>query len=450
MRWVVMIIVSFTMMCGYVITDIMAPLKDVLEKELAWSSTEYGIFSGAYGYLNVFLLMIIFGGLILDKLGIRFTGLTSALLMIIGAAIKYFAIDALPSEATIWGIDSQVFYASLGFTIFGVGSEIMNITVTKIIVKWFKGREIALALGLQVAIARIGTILALVFAVPIAEHFGVMEGGKLVDYNQAMPILISLLLLCIGFVGFVGYNFYDKKLDIQAAGEVNEDGDEEKFKLSDVKNVIVSKGFWLIAIICVFFYSAVFPFLKYATDLMIHKYDVEESLAGLIPSILPFGTMVLTPVFGMMYDKKGYGASIMIFGSLLLVLVHVFFALPVLNYWWFAMILMFILGAAFSLVPSAMWPSVPKLIKDKELGTAYSLIFWVQNWGLMGFPLLIGWVLDKYCISSIVGEEKSYDYTLPMFIFAILGVVAMMFAVWLKREDKKNNYGLEEPNIKES
>ena len=448
-RWGVMVIVSFTMMCGYILTDIMAPLKEVLENELNWSSTDYGIFSGAYGYLNVFLLMIIFGGLILDKLGIRFTGLTSALLMIIGATIKYFAIDALPSDNEVLGINSQVLMASLGFAIFGVGCEIMNITVTKIIVKWFKGKEIALALGLQVAIARIGTIVALMFAMPIAEYFGVMQDGKLVDYNQAMPILMCLLFLCIGFVGFIGYTFFDKQLDKQTNGELNAESDEEKFKLSDVKNVITNKGFWLIAIICVFFYSAVFPFLKYASDLMVHKYNVEPSLAGIIPSVLPFGTMVLTPLFGMMYDRKGYGASIMIFGSLLLVAVHLLFAMPIFNNWIFALILMFVLGAAFSLVPSAMWPSVPKIINEKELGTAYSLIFWVQNWGLMGFPLLIGWILEKYCIVSSVTDDKiKYDYTLPMIIFASLGVIAMLFAIWLKREDKTKSYGLEEPNIK--
>ena len=447
-RWTVMILVSFTMMCGYILTDVMAPLKGVLESELGWNSSDYGIFSGAYGYLNVFLLMIIFGGLILDKFGIRFTGLTSALLMIIGTAIKYLAIEGiLPTEGAILGIKMQVVLASLGFAIFGVGCEIMNITVTKIIVKWFKGKEIALALGLQVAIARIGTIMALMFAMPIAEYFGVMENGRLVDYNQSMPILMCLLFLCIGFIGFVGYTFYDKKLDAQAGAENNAD-DEEQFKVSDVSKVVKNRGFWLIAIICVFFYSAVFPFLKYATDLMINKYNVEPSLAGIIPSILPFGTMVLTPFFGMMYDRKGYGASIMIFGSLLLVLVHLFFALPVLNYWWFATILMFILGAAFSLVPSAMWPSVPKIIEEKQLGTAYALIFWVQNWGLMGFPLLIGWILDKYCITSVTGESVRYNYTLPMVVFAVLGVVAMLFAVLLKRIDKKNGYGLEEPNIK--
>lgn len=447
-RWTVMILVSFTMMCGYILTDVMAPLKGILESELGWNSSDYGIFSGAYGYLNVFLLMIIFGGLILDKFGIRFTGLTSALLMIIGTAIKYLAIEGiLPTEGAIFGIKMQVVLASLGFAIFGVGCEIMNITVTKIIVKWFKGKEIALALGLQVAIARIGTIMALMFAMPIAEYFGVMDNGRLVDYNQSMPILMCLLFLCIGFVGFVGYTFYDKKLDVQAGAD-NSTDDEEQFKVSDVSKVVKNRGFWLIAIICVFFYSAVFPFLKYATDLMINKYNVEPSLAGIIPSILPFGTMVLTPFFGMMYDRKGYGASIMIFGSLLLVLVHLFFALPVLNYWWFATILMFILGAAFSLVPSAMWPSVPKIIDDKQLGTAYALIFWVQNWGLMGFPLLIGWVLDKYCITSVTEESVRYNYTLPMVVFAVLGVVAMLFAVLLKRIDKKNGYGLEEPNIK--
>lgn len=239
----------------------------------------------------------------------------------------------------------------------------------------------------------------------------------------------------------------DKKLDKELEAD-NTNEEEEQFRLSDIKLIIRNKGFWLIAILCVLFYSAVFPFLKYATDLMINKYNVSENLAGLIPSLLPLGTLFLTPLFGSMYDHKGKGASIMILGALMLIGVHIFFALPILNYWWFATLLMIILGIAFSLVPSAMWPSVPKIIPEKQLGTAYALIFWVQNWGLMGVPLLIGIVLDKFCKLPAKTGSPAYDYTLPMIIFTCFGVIALVFAFWLKAENKKKGYGLEEPNIK--
>ena len=229
---------------------------------------------------------------------------------------------------------------------------------------------------------------------------------------------------------------------------MDEDGEEEEpFRAKDIFSIMSNKGFWLIALLCVLFYSAVFPFLKYATDLMIQKYNVDPSLAGTIPSLLPLGTLFLTPFFGNLYDRIGKGATLMVIGSVLLICVHLLFTLPILNVWWFATAVMIVLGIAFSLVPSAMWPSVPKIIPENQLGTAYALIFWVQNWGLMGVPLLIGWVLNSFCKGEIVNGVQTYDYTLPMAIFTMFGVLALIIALMLKAENKKKGYGLEKANI---
>lgn len=437
-RWTALAVVAFTMLCGYFLTDVMAPLKPMLEKELLWTSTDYGIFTSAYGWFNVFLLMLIFGGIILDKMGVRFTGLGACVLMVVGCAIKYGAVSGLfPLEGTvIAGMKGQVAVAALGYAIFGVGVEIAGITVSKIIVKWFKGYEMALAMGLEMATARLGTMLAMSVTVPFA---------KLCDSLSA-PILLCLVMLCIGLIAFFIYTMMDRKLEASIGKD--EASDEDAFRMSDIVLIVRNKGFWLIALLCVLFYSAVFPFLKYATDLMVNKYEVDQELAGIIPSLLPLGTLFLTPFFGNLYDRRGKGATIMLIGAVMLIGVHVLFALPLLNYWWFATIIMIVLGIAFSLVPSAMWPSVPKIIPEKQLGTAYALIFWVQNWGLMGVPALIGWVLDRYC--KLGGEgQPAYDYTLPMVIFAGFGVLALIIALMLKAEDKKKGYGLEEANIKQ-
>lgn len=442
-RWTALVIVSFTMMCGYFLTDIMAPLAGLLEGQLGWTRSDYGTFTSSYGWFNVFLLMLIFGGIILDKKGIRITGTGATILMVLGTTVKYWAVSthSLDGQA-ILGMKAQVFWASIGFATFAVGVEVAGITVSKILVKWFKGKEMALAMGLQVAMARIGTGLALGFSIPIAKSMGIVDVSR--------PILFALIGLCIGMISFFIYNVMDKKLDASMAA-ANSSSSEEEFKISDIVKIVSNRGWWYIAILCVLFYSAVFPFLKYATDLMVNKFHVSENLAGLIPMLLPFGNILLTPLFGGIYDKKGKGATIMIIGSLLLIFVHVMFSIPMLNNWVVAMALVIILGIGFSLVPSAMWPSVPKIIPEKRLGTAYALIFYVQNWGLMGVPLLIGWVLEKYCISGQVVRDgltvNSYDYTLPMMIFASFGVLALIFAILLKGEDKRKGYGLEKPNI---
>lgn len=443
-RWTALAVVAFTMLCGYYLADVMAPLKPLLESQKGWSSTEYGFFTSAYGWFNVFLLMLILGGIILDKMGVRFTGMMATIIMVIGTAVKYWAISTTSLDGVmLFGWKAQVMVAALGYATFGVGVEIAGITVSKIIVKWFKGKEMALAMGLEMATARMGTALALSTSAPIAEAM----------HDVSVPILICLIMLCIGLISFVLYTFMDKKLDasIAADNEGRAVEPEEEFKLADIRVIFTNKGWWYIAILCVLFYSAVFPFLKYASDLMVNKFGVKESLAGLIPSLLPFGTMILTPTFGNLYDRKGKGATIMILGACLLILVHTLFAIPFLSNYLVAIVLIIVLGIGFSLVPSAMWPSVPKIIPEKQLGTAYAMIFWVQNWGLMGVPALIGWVLDKYCITGTKVVEgvtvNQYNYTLPMMIFAGLGVLALIFAFLLKAEDKKKGYGLEMPNI---
>jgi MFS family permease len=445
-RWTALGVVAFTMLCGYYLTDIMAPLKGLLEGQLHWSSTEYGFFTSAYGWFNVFLFMLIIGGIILDKMGVRFTGVMAATIMVIGTAIKYWAVSTHSLDGIMWNIigieaKAQVFIAGLGFAIFGVGVEVAGITVSKVIVKWFKGKEMALAMGLEMAMARIGTGLALSTSAPIAGLFKHVSG----------PILVCLIMLCIGLISFILYTFMDRKLEASTAGNPKTPEEEESFKISDIISIITNKGWWYIAILCVLFYSAVFPFLKFAADLMVNKFGVPEGLAGAIPSILPFGTILLTPFFGNLYDHKGKGATIMIIGAALLIFVHAMFSIPFFNHWLLAIFLVIILGIGFSLVPSAMWPSVPKIIPERQLGSAYALIFWVQNWGLMGVPALIGWVLDKYCI---IGQHElkgvmvnTYNYTLPMIIFTSFGILAILFAFLLKREDRIKGYGLEMPNI---
>ena len=490
-RWTALIIVSFTMMMAYFFTDVMGPLEAPLttkgklvyfdngsylsadslmkvcpsiasEDEIAvgstyvaehvnaegdtateeltvsstinglgWSNGDYGIFSGAYGYINVFLLMLFFGGIILDKMGVRFTGLMSTGLMFAGAAIKWYAVNTT-FTGEMFGLPTQVAVACLGFAIYGMGCEIAGITVTKVIAKWFTGHELALAMGLQVALARVGTACALFFALPVAQCFGIVSA----------PVMIGASALCIGMLSYIVYCVMDKKLDASSttAGEAAES--EEQFKMSDLKVIFCNKGFWLITLLCLMFYSAVFPFLKFATNLMIIKYNVSPDVAGMIPGLLPFGTILLTPLFGSMYDKMGKGATLMLIGSTLLTLVHVLFALPIMNIWWFAVIVMVLLGIAFSLVPSAMWPSVPKIIPMKQLGSAYAIIFYIQNIGLSMVPVLIGNVIQS-CTSN-----GTTDYTMPMAIFAGFGAIAVVLSLLLLKADKKYNYGLEQKNEK--
>ena len=446
-RWGALAVVSFTMLTGYYINYVISPLKPLLEEHMGWNSADFGIWNSAYGWFNVFFLMLIFGGFILDKMGVRFTGIGASLTMIIGTILQYLAVSEIfPLQGEFLGFKTQIALGALGFGIFGVGVEVAGITVSKVIVKWFKGKEMALAMGLEMATARMGTALALSLPYPMATRW---FGTEAIPAISA-PVMLGLGLLVAGFVAFIWYTYMDRKLEI-SEGISDEVSDEDAFKISDIFFIIKNRGFWLIATLCVLFYSGVFPFLYYATDLMINKYGVNPKFAGAIPSLLPMGTILLTPFFGNIYDRKGKGATIMIIGSIMLLIAHTLFSIPALDNYLIAIALILFLGVTFSLVPSAMWPSVPKIIPEKQLGTAYALIFWVQNWGLMGVPLLIGIVLEKYCIISrtvIDGVTKTtYDYTIPMMIFASTGLLAIIVAFALKAEDRKKGYGLEMPNI---
>ena len=433
-RWTALVIVSATMMFGYFFTDVMSPLEPLLTtaKEqggLGWSSADYGFFSGSYGFFNVFLLLLFFGGIILDKFGIRFTGVLSTVLMFAGALIKWYAVGH-EFEGSMFGYQMQVIWACLGFAIYGVGCEIAGITVSKVIAKWFTGHELALAMGLQVALARIGTAAAMGASLPIAKAMG----------GVSAPVGLGAALLCAGVVSFLVYCMMDVKFD--KAAKTTDSASDDEFRLSDLKILFCNKGFWLITLLCLMFYAGVFPFLKFATKVMVTKYCVDRELAGLIPAMLPFGTIFLTPLFGSIYDRKGKGATLMLIGSVILMLVHIVFALP-LTSWVVAVAAMVALGVAFGLVPSAMWPSVPKIIPMKLLGTAYALIFYIQNIGLSLVPIMIGSVNE-----SNTDASGTIDYTMSMSLFAAFGFVAVLLSLALKAEDKRKGYGLEQANLK--
>jgi len=373
---------------------------------------------------------------------------------LVGAGIKYWAISGHITGLTQLSIGSwqilgktptSALIAGLGFGIFGVGCEMFGIAANKAVVRWFRGKEMALAIGLNTSTGRIGTALAMFTPLPLYN----------LTKNVSSPVLLSILLLCIGLLVYIFFTVIDKRLD-QEEKAAGVEADEE-FKFSDIAEIARNKAFWYIAILCVLFYSAVFPFIKFATNLILQKFTVPETFAGYIPALLPFSALLLTPLFGGISDKKGKAATIMIIGSILLVCVHLLFSIPSLNSFPIAIGLVMLLGIAFSLVPSAMWPSVAKIIPESKLGTAYAMIFWVQNWGLMLVPLLIGSVLEKYCVIGTVTKMvdgkvqhlTQYNYQIPMLIFACFGVLAIGFAYMLKAEDKKMGYGLEKPNVVE-
>lgn len=444
MRWGALAIVAFTMMAAYYVNDVVAPLKSMLEASpsengLGWTSSDFGIYTGAYSFLNVFCLMLIWGGLILDRFGIRFTGKLATILMVVGTWLEYYAMTGMVGTADmILGYKADVFVASAGYSVFGVGAEVAGITVTKMIAKWFRGKEMATAMGVQVALARVGSQAAYAVAIPVARSF-----------ELTTPVLIGLVCLVGGMIAFFSFSVLDKKLDTQMEEIKDESSDDEKFSFKDVATILSNPGFWLIALLCVLFYSCVFPFQKFASELMITKYGIDENVAGFFAGLPALGALILTPVFGGMVDKRGKAASIMMFGAAMLIFVHFIYALPFITSSFIAIAMMIILGIAFSLVPSAMWPSVAKIFPAHQLGTVYALIFFIQNIGLWGVPTLIGFVLDNYCITGKTESGTNlYDYTVPMCIFTGFAVLSLVVAFALKIADKKFGYKLEESNIK--
>lgn len=450
-RWTVLFIVAFVMMMGYVFWDIVSPLSTTLkapvsEGGMGWTSEEYGFYAGSYSIFNIFLLMLFWGGLILDKCGIRFTGLLATGMMLVGSVVNYFAVQYLsPTDytdlpITLFGLipahmKVQVLVSALGFGMFGVGCDITGITVSKVVTKWFTGHELASAMGVQVAMARLGTASAISMSPVIANAYGV-----------SAPLLAGAALLLMGFVMFIVYLIMDSRetsrtrdsRDISAPSK-----SDESFTFKDLLRILRNPGFWLIAILCVLFYSSLRPFLKFASDLLVNKYGIDTVTAGWIVSILPYGTIVLTPLFGLTYDRWGRGSLLMLIGCGIVTLCHLLLALPILQSTWFASLMMLLYGVSYSLVPSAMWPSVPKIVPLKQLGTAYSIIYFVQNIGLMLVPMLVGNVIGSHTDST--GHA---DFTIPMLVFAGFGIASTFFAFLLMQVDKKKGYGLSEANVK--
>ena len=438
-RWTVLFIVATAMMMGYFVNDVMSPLETLLEMPrsqggLGWTPSDYGFFSGAGSFINVFLLMLFFSGLILDKMGIRFTGVLACSLMVIGTLIKLLAIthDYNMIHIPLFDIDmpGTVARASLGFAIFGVGYEMTGITVSKAMVRWFTGHELALAMGIQLAMARLGTAAALSISAPIARHF-----------TLSTPLLVALSFLIIGLLAFLVFCVIDRRLDSidsvnPKESRISSESSDDEFRLADIGVTLRNPGFWLITLFCVLFYSAVSPFLKFSTKLMVMKYGVDPDLAGFFSSIAPFGTILMTPLFGLVYDRYGKGVTLVITGALMLTAVHFGFSLP-MHSSAVAITLMVILSIGYSLAPAALWPCVPKIIPLKCLGTAYSMIFFIQNFGRAIIPMFVG-----------RANETDPSYTTSMLIFGFTALGAALTAVAMYYVNRRRGYGLQLPNIK--
>lgn len=440
-RWTALVLIALMMFFGYMFVDVMSPLKSLVESARGWDSSTFGTYASSEYFLNVFVFFLIFAGIILDKMGIRFTGLLSASLMVLGAAIKLVGISDWfqTTEFCAWlnswwvAFPGSAKMASLGFMIFGCGCEMAGTTVSKSIAKWFEGKEMALAMGLEMAIARLGVFAVMWLAPMISKQF---------DQSIVAPVAFCTVLLIIGLLCFTVFVFMDRQLDRQliAAGELKEEkSSDEEFHIRDLGAIFRSKMFWLVALLCVLYYSAIFPFQRYAPNFLEVTLGIDAESAARLFSCFPILAMILTPFLGALLDFKGKGATMLMVGAVIMICCHLSFAflLPLFPSKWLALLLVVTLGVSFSLVPAALWPSVPKIIDSKILGSAYCLIFWIQNIGLFAVPLLIGVVLDA-----------TGGYTVPMIIFSTFGVLAFIFSLYLKIEDRKKGYGLELPNVK--
>ena len=440
-RWTALVLIALMMFFGYMFVDVMSPLKSLVESARGWDSSTFGTYASSEYFLNVFVFFLIFAGIILDKMGIRFTGLLSASLMVLGAAIKLVGISDWfqTTEFCAWlnswwvAFPGSAKMASLGFMIFGCGCEMAGTTVSKSIAKWFEGKEMALAMGLEMAIARLGVFAVMWLAPMISKQF---------DQSIVAPVAFCTVLLIIGLLCFTVFVFMDRQLDRQliAAGELKEEkSSDEEFHIRDLGAIFRSKMFWLVALLCVLYYSAIFPFQRYAPNFLEVTLGIDAESAARLFSCFPILAMILTPFLGALLDFKGKGATMLMVGAVIMICCHLSFAflLPLFPSKWLALLLVVTLGVSFSLVPAALWPSVPKIIDSKILGSAYCLIFWIQNIGLFAVPLLIGVVLDA-----------TGGYTVPMIIFSTFGVLDFIFSLYLKIEDRKKGYGLELPNVK--
>ncbi len=435
LKWVVLIMVGFVLSVNYYFYDAFSTLKSQLILEFGLTNTDYGLFVSFYSIPNTFLLMAVIGGVLLDKLGIRRTGFMFIFFMAFGAMLTAYGASQYYHEGSMgYGLMNSFFpnYSPelkmmlLGRFFYGLGAETSIVVISKILVKWFKGKDLALAFGLKVGFGRLGTFAALQLSPRISQ-----DGAHL-----STAIWFAAVLVLLGLLVFMVYMLLDSKYDKEVEDKTIADKGDG-FMLSDIGNILKNPAFIYIALLCVTFYSAVFPFLAFAPDFFLNKFNMTTIQSGEITSLLPLGTLIFTPVFGFLIDKYGRAASAMIFGAALLVIIHSLFAFTSLQ----PHIPMILLGVAFSLVPAAMWPSMVRLVKENQIGTAYGIMYSIQNLGLFGLPILTGLLLDV----TNKGNVDKLNYTPTMLMFAALGLFGLLFAFLLKNEDKKNGRGIDLP-----
>ncbi len=443
LRWLVLLLGGIVIFANYYLYDALSPIKSILEKDLGFSSSDYGFFVSFYSFPNTFLAMAVIGGVVLDKLGIRKTGILFVSFMAIGGFITAYGCSEMYSNGGLFYESFTSFWPkysaelkmmSVGRFFYGLGAETSIVVISKILVKWFKGKNLALAFGLKIGFGRLGTMAALNLSPLLADG----------EVKIGFAVWFAAILIGIGLLVFFVYSLMDLTLDkqIQQTEELTK---PDKFEFNDILNLLTNRTFIFIALLCVTFYSAVFPFLAFAPDFIHNKFGMSLQQSGFITSLLPLSTAVITPFFGGYIDKKGKSATVMIFGAIILLLVHLTFSLTSFSPY----IPMVLLGIAFSLVPASMWPTVVRLVPESKIGTAYGLMYSIQNLGLWAFPILAGKILDKTNpgVSEALeaGQNVSYDYTQTILMFAALGVLGLFFAILLKRDDKKRGLGIDLP-----
>lgn len=432
MRWGILVLVGFVLSVNYYFYDAFSTLKDLLMSEFNYSNTDYGLFISFYSIPNTFLLMAVLGGIILDRFGIRRTGFIFVFFMALGALLTAYGASDYYREggfahalfsSFLTGYSPELKMMLLGRFFFGLGAETSIVVVSKILVKWFKGKDLALAFGLKVGFGRLGTFAALQLSPRLAE-----------SAQLSTAIWFAAVLVLTGLLAFIVYILFDIRYDKEVI-QTEEVQKKDQFKISDIGKILSNPAYLYIALLCVTFYSAVFPFLAYAPDLFLNKFGMTSVQSGEITSLLPLGTLIFTPLFGFLIDRYGKAATAMIFGSSLLLLIHLNFAFTDLA----PQIPMILLGISFSLVPAAMWPTMVRLVEEKQIGTAYGLMYSIQNLGLFAFPILSGWILDQ----SNPGNPETLNYAPTMLMFAGLGLLGFVFAVLLKVEDRRKGFGVD-------
>jgi MFS family permease len=435
MRWFILVLVGFVLSVNYYFYDAFSTLKDQLLLEFNFTNTHYGLFVSFYSIPNTFLLMAVIGGMILDKLGIRRTGFMFVFFMAFGAmltaygASKYYQDNGIGHSfmsSFLSAYSPELKMMLLGRFFFGLGAETSIVVVSKILVKWFKGKDLALAFGLKVGFGRLGTFAAFQLS-PVLSNDGV---------TLNLAIWVAAILVCIGLLAFMVYILLDMRIDKEIK-PIETSESKPDFSFKDIGLILGNRAYLYIALLCVTFYSAVFPFLAYAPDFFADKFGFTAIQSGRITSILPIATAICTPLFGLMIDRRGRSATAMIYGALTLLVVHLIFAFTNTSPY----VPIVFLGIAFSLVPAAMWPTMVKLVDESKIGTAYGLMYSIQNLGLWGFPLLAGIILDK----TNPGNPEVSNYQPVIIMFAALGLLGLVFAFLLRREDRISGFGVEKP-----